>query len=105
MDLCELRQVFEQAGRIEAFTMANMCTVCHLMPKDDFVWRKSSGASIHCAFSGGQSKAKMHVLWLPRATVTAWTLSRLQCGVAPSRALQVFLGCSYLGEQRAPTRR
>ena len=74
-------QVWEQAGRKGAFTMAHMCTACHFLPTEDFVWflarnnsyrgtvRKSSGANIHCAFSGCQSKAEdnfcvvSHAVW------------------------------------------
>ena len=64
------RQVWGQACRKGAFTMTHMCTLCHLMPKDDFMWylakdtghkgigRKTTGTSIHGAFCGGKSKAQ-----------------------------------------------
>ena len=60
----------KQAGRKGAFTMAHMCTACHLFPKDDSVWfltknnshwvigLKSLGARTHCASCGSHSKAK-----------------------------------------------
>ena len=64
------RQVWGQACRKEVFTMTHMCTLCHLMPKDDFMWylakdtghkgigRKTTGTSIHGAFCGGKSKTQ-----------------------------------------------
>ena len=101
------RQVGGQAGRKGAFTMAHMCTLCQLMPKDDLMWylakdkghkgigRKMTGKSIHGAFCGDKGKAK------DMSCVVTELIYGVHGGGVAFEALREIAGCRHHGQQCA----